>query len=325
MIYLITGSSGFIGHKVALNLLEAGHTVVGVDNMNSYYDVKLKEHRLGELKKHSDFIFYKVDIDNIDALKEIFEKYSFDGIINLAARAGVVQSMKDPHAYLRTNTQGTLNLLDLAVKNKVKKFVLASTSSLYAGQSMPFCETLSVNEPLAPYPASKKSAEAFAYCYHYLYDLDISVLRYFTVFGPAGRPDLCIFRFIKWIDEGHPIELFGDGSQTRDFTYLDDVASATVAALKPVGYEVINVGGGRQPISLNTVISFMESKLGKKAIIDQKPFFKADMKETWADISKAERLLGWRPKTDVMEGLGRTIDWYLEHRSWLSKVQLPFG
>jgi len=203
--------------------------------------------------------------------------------------------------------------------------VLASTSSLYAGQQMPFKETLPVNTPISPYAASKKAAEVMAYTYHYLYNMDITVVRYFTVYGPAGRPDMSIFRFIKWIDEGTPIRLFGDGSQARDFTYVDDIARGTVLAMKPLGYEIINLGGGKNPISLKTIIHKIEDLLGKKAKIEYKPFHKADMKETWADIEKAGQLLGWKPEINIDEGLKRTVDWYLQNKNWLKDVSVEEG
>jgi nucleoside-diphosphate-sugar epimerase len=192
--------------------------------------------------------------------------------------------------------------------------VLASTSSLYAGQSMPFLETLPVNTPISPYAASKKAAEVMAYTYTFLYKMDVSVVRYFTVYGPAGRPDMSIFRFIKWIDEGTPIELFGDGTQARDFTYVDDIARGTIAALKPVGYEVINLGGGNNPIDLMTVIGMIEKFLGKKAKIANKEFHIADIKETWADISKAHKILGWKPTINLEEGVKRSVDWHLANK-----------
>ena len=190
------------------------------------------------------------------------------------------------HVYLSTNAEGTLNLLECMRETGCKKFVYASTSSLYAGQKMPFTEELAVNEPLSPYAASKKAGELMAYSYHKLYQIDISVVRYFTVFGPAGRPDMSIFRFIKWIYEGAPIQIFEDGSQSRDFTYVDDIARGTIAAIQDVGYEIFNLGGGRNPVSLNTIISRLEELLGKKAKINHKPFHVADLMETWADISR---------------------------------------
>jgi UDP-glucuronate 4-epimerase len=224
--------------------------------------------------------------------------------------------------YLSTNSHGTLNLLEMMRKHSVGKMVLASTSSLYAGQKMPFVEELPVNTPISPYAASKKAAEVMAYSYHYLFGIDVSVVRYFTVYGPAGRPDMSIFRFIKWIDEETPIELFGDGSQSRDFTYVDDIAAGTVKALRGVGYEIINLGGGKNPISMNYVIEKIGEHLGKKAIIDRKPFHKADMKATWADITKAGELLGWKPEVGLDEGLRRTVEWYLENKSWLKQVKV---
>jgi nucleoside-diphosphate-sugar epimerase len=203
-----------------------------------------------------------------------------------------------------------------------KKIVLASTSSLYAGQPMPFKEDLPVNTPISPYAASKKAAEMLAYSYHYLYDIDISVVRYFTVFGPAGRPDMSIFRFIKWIDEGKPIELFGDGSQSRDFTYVDDIARGTIAALKPLGFEIINLGGGNNPISLNQVIEFIESALRKKAIYIHRLLHKADIKETWADIQKAHKLLNWQPRVEPFDGFHSCVNWHNKNRNLLRQVEL---
>lgn len=319
---IVTGAAGFIGWRTSAQLLAAGRQVIGIDNMNDYYDVSLKTHRLDELKQQAGFSFHQTDIEDLNALDTIFGKDGIDAVINLAARAGVRYSLENPHVYMSTNAQGTLNLLEMMRKHGVKKMVLASTSSLYAGQKMPFSEDLPVNTPISPYAASKKAAEAMAYAYHYLFGLDISVVRYFTVYGPAGRPDMSIFRFIKWIDEGTPLELFGDGSQSRDFTYIDDVASGTVLALKEVGYEIINIGGGKDPRSLNYVIGKIEEHLGKKAAFDYKPFHKADMTETSADVGKAARLLDWKAEVGLDEGIKRTVEWYLANRQWLKDVRL---
>ena len=289
---LVTGAAGFIANRVARDLA-AEHKVVAIDNVNDYYDVRLKEHRIEAL---DGIEFHRIDIENKAAMQPLFEENQFNAVVNLAARAGVRYSMENPHVYMTTNAHGSLNLLELMREFDVKKYVLASTSSLYAGQQMPFVESLAVNTPISPYAASKKAAEVMAYSYHFLFGIDVSVVRYFTVYGPAGRPDMSIFRFIQWIDQGVPIELFGDGSQSRDFTYVDDIASGTIAALKPVGYEIINLGGGNQPISMNTVIATLEDLLGKKAKINYRDFHKADLKSTWADISKAKNLLGWEPK-----------------------------
>ena len=307
-------------------MLDQSDLVVGVDNLNDYYDVRLKEWRLQQLQNHlnaQNFSFEKLDIENQGSLKSLFKKTGpFDAVLNLAARAGVRYSMENPHVYLSTNAEGTLNLLECMRENGCHKFVLASTSSLYAGQRMPFTEDLAVNEPLSPYAASKKAGELMAYSYHKLYQMDVSVVRYFTVFGPAGRPDMSPYRFIKWINEGVPIEMFGDGSQSRDFTYVDDIARGTIASIQDVGYEIINLGGGRNPVSLNTIISRLEELLGNKAVIDHKPFHIADLMETSADIEKAKKLLGWEPNISLDEGLKKSVDWYLENREWLKSIKV---
>jgi nucleoside-diphosphate-sugar epimerase len=319
---LVTGAAGFIGAQVCEQLLSNHVQVVGVDNLNDYYDVTLKEYRLSRLNMLPGFEFRKLDIEDRQALSQLFKSFQFDTVFNLAARAGVRYSMENPHVYMATNAVGNLNLLDEMLKNGVKKFVLASTSSLYAGQKMPFTEDLPVNTPISPYAASKKAAEVMAYTYHYLYGMDVTVLRYFTVYGPAGRPDMSIFRFIKWIDTGEPIELFGDGLQSRDFTYVDDIAQGTLLAAKSLGFEIINLGGGKNPISINYVIEYIEKSLGKKAVIRNRDFHKADLKETWADISKAERLLGWKPKISIEEGLDRAIEWYKVNQKWIRTMRL---
>ena len=319
---LLTGVAGFIGHKTAEFLLRDGYCVIGIDNMNDYYDVKLKEYRLKLLEEKNNFSFFDIDIESQEKLRPLFESNSFGAIMNLAARAGVRYSLENPHVYLSTNLQGSLNLLEFAKDYGVEKYVLASTSSIYAGEETPFSEDRSVNSPISPYAATKKAAELMAYSYHYIYSIDVSVVRYFTVFGPAGRPDMSIFRFIKWIDEGTPIKLYGDGRQSRDFTYVDDIAEGSIKALKKVGYEIINLGGGKNPISLLRVIKMIEKSLGRKAKFEIRKFPKTDMKETWADISKANKLLEWTPQVSLEEGLDRTIAWYKENKSWLSRVKV---
>jgi len=318
---LVTGAAGFIGAKTAEELLAKNYRVIGIDNLNDYYDVQLKEYRLKQLKKFPNFKFYKLDIENFLLLNRLFKKYSFLAVVNLAARAGVRYSIENPHIYMTTNANGTLNLLELCRKNNINKFVLASTSSLYAGQKMPFKETLAVNTPISPYAASKKAAEAMCYTYHYLYDMDITIVRYFTVYGPAGRPDMSIFRFIKWIDEGKPVQVYGDGTQSRDFTYVDDIAKGTVKALKRVGFKVINLGGNK-PYKLNYAIKLIEKHLGKKAKIKYFPFHKADVKATWADVSQAKKILNWTPNIGLEEGIKKTIQWYEKKRVWVKGVEL---
>lgn len=321
--YLVTGVAGFIAARVAELLLAEGHEVVGVDNLNDYYDVRLKRHRLERLarcvaEKSGTFVFQQLDIEDRVALEAIFAGHRFDTVINLAARAGVRYSLENPFVYLSTNVAGTLNLLEGMRAHGVRKFVLASTSSLYAGQPVPFTEDLPVNTPLSPYAASKKAAEALAYSYHHLYGLDVVVLRYFTVFGPAGRPDMSIFRFIEAIDTGAPLTVFGDGTQTRDFTYVDDIARGTVAAAAtPLGHAIINLGGGNAPLSLNAMITFVENELGKKAVRVSAPAHAADMAATGADISQAKRLLNWTPQVPPEEGFRRTVAWHRENAGWL--------
>jgi len=317
-IILVTGTAGFIGSKVSQMLLEDGYDVIGIDNLNDYYDTRLKLWRLDNLKKNDNFKFYKVYIENYNDLNAIFKEYSPEAVINLAARAGVRYSLENPFIYLSTNT---LNLLELCKEYNVPKFILASTSSLYAGQKMPFKEELPVNTPISPYAASKKAAEAMAYTYHYLYGLDVTVLRYFTVYGPGGRPDMSIFRFIKWIEENSPLDIFGDGSQERDFTYVDDIARGTIKALKPLGYEIINLGNNN-PDKLSTAIQLIEKYGGKKACFEYKEFHKADMKATWADIGKARKLLGWQPQVSLEEGIKRTVAWTKDNWAWVQNIKI---
>ena len=225
---------------------------------------------------------------------------------------------------MSTNAQGTLNLLELMRKHEVRKMVLASTSSLYAGQQMPFSEELPVNTPISPYAASKKAAEVMLYSYHYLFGVDASVVRYFTVYGPAGRPDMSVFRFVRWIDEGQELILYGDGSQSRDFTYVSDIAEGTIKALMPVGFEIINLGNSH-PHDLMEMISLIERFLGKKALIKHLTFQKTDMKATWADIEKARRLLGWEPRVSLEEGIERTVEWYLSNKDWVRDILIDMS
>lgn len=322
MKILLTGVAGFIASKTAELLLKEGHEVVGLDNMNDYYDVTLKEYRIEFFKDKKNFEFHQVDIENFEELEQIFSKYKFDAVLNLAARAGVRYSIENPHVYMSTNAQGSLNILELMKKHKIKKYVLASTSSLYAGLPMPFKEDLPVNTPISPYAATKKAAELMAYTYHHLFGIDVSIVRYFTVYGPASRPDMAQFRFMRWIDEEKPIQLYGDGTQARDFTYVDDIARGTILAMKPLGYEIINLGGGKNPITVNEMISILEGELGKKAKVENLPFNKADMKETWADISKAKTLLGWEPTINLNVGLRLCVESYQNNFDVQGKVSL---
>ena len=320
--YLVTGAAGFIGARVAEMLIEQGHTVTGVDNLNDAYDVRMKEHRLRKLQALPGFEFVRQDISD----RAILTPHSslltphFDAVINLAARAGVRASVENPWAFVETNVLGTLNLLELCRQRGIGKFILASTSSIYgANAPLPTPESADSDHPLQPYAASKKSAEVLCHSYHSLYGLDVSVVRYFTVYGPAGRPDMSMFRFAKWITEEQPLHLYGDGEQSRGFTYVDDIARGTLAALKPLGYEIVNLGG-HEVITMNGLIEMLEEIIGKQARIERHPANLADMLTNWADVGKARRLLGWQPQVGLREGVQRLVDWYRAERSWAKEV-----
>jgi nucleoside-diphosphate-sugar epimerase len=319
--YLLTGAAGFIGSHVAHLLLDQGHQVLGVDNLNDAYDVGMKMWRLNQLTHRDDFNFARSDISNLVALEEVWKDKDFDAVINLAARAGVRQSVKDPWVYFETNVTGTLNLLKLCVDQGVRKFVQASTSSLYgAHNTRPFKENADTSRPLSPYAASKGASEMICHSFHSLHGIDITVLRYFTVFGPAGRPDMSIFRFIQWVAEERPVIIYGDGEQERDFTYVEDIARGTVAALKSVGYEVVNLGSDT-PYKLMDILGKIETLLGKKASIEWYETAPADVRATWADINKAGSLLGWEPQVGMDEGLKACVNWYVDEQEWASQIR----
>tara|TARA_Y100000588_G_scaffold384554_1_gene476076 strand:+ start:33492 stop:34463 length:972 start_codon:yes stop_codon:yes gene_type:complete len=320
--YLVTGTAGFIGAATAKRLLELGHRVTGIDNLNDFYDVSLKEHRLQALREHQEFSYQTMDIEDFKGLQRLFENQSFDAVLNLAARANPVKSINDPNVYFSTNVQGTINLLRLMGRFDVRRFILASSSSVYAGHDPPFDEDMRVDHPISPYAASKRGAELIAYTYHYLHQINVAVLRYFTVFGPAGRPDMAPFRFVRWIAEGDAIEVFGDGSQSRDFTYIEDIVEGTIRSLEISGYEVLNLGGGRNPITINQLISIIEKQLAKCAIIHRTRRAEGDMNVTRADITKSKKLLDWEPTISVQEGIGKTIKWYKENRLLARRIRL---
>lgn len=319
--YLVTGAAGFIASRVSEFLLDEGHSVVGVDNMNHAYDVRLKEYRLARLNQRENFRFTQMDISDREGVrKTAAEQGPFDAVINLAARAGVRASVENPWVFVDTNTTGTLNLLEACREFGIPKFLLASTSSLYGSDApQPTPETSDTSHPLQPYAASKKAAEVMAHSYHYLYGLDVSIFRYFTVYGPAGRPDMSMFRFAQWIREGRPVLLNGDGSQSRGFTYVDDIARGTIAGLRPLGYEIFNLGG-HESITMNEMIERLEELIGCKANVERQPFHKADMLSNLADVTKARQMLGWEPQVGLLEGMRKMVDWYLEERAWASQV-----
>ena len=320
--YLVTGAAGFIGARTSEFLIKDGHTVAGVDNLNNAYDPRIKEYRLRRLQALPGFTFHRLDISEKSVI-EHFKQDRFAGVINLAARAGVRASVRDPWAYVESNMIGTLNMLELCRTTGTMKFIVASTSSIY-GEDPPYPtpESASSSEPLQPYAASKKGAEAMAHAYHHLYDIDVSVVRFFTVYGPAGRPDLSIFRFVQWISEGRPVRVYGDGEQSRGFTYIDDIAHGTILALKPVGHEVINLGG-HEVITINNLIRLIEDVVGKKAIVEYGPPDLADMRSNWADVSKAGELLGWEPQFNMRAGIEKLVEWYNAEREWASQILTP--
>lgn len=325
---LVTGTAGFIGSRVGALLREQGCEVAGLDSFNDAYDVRLKNWRWAQLEKLGGIDLNRLDLTDTEALKKLFEKHAagrsgqppFDAVVNLAARAGVRASVENPAVYVSANVSGSLNLLEMCRRFGVKKFVLASTSSLYGKEHpTPYREEMNTDHQLSPYAATKKAAEAMAYTYHFLHGLDVSVLRYFTVYGPAGRPDMTPLRFMQRIREGRPIVIFGDGSQSRDFTYVDDIARGTIAALRPVGYEAFNLGSD-EPLKLSEMVGLIEELTGQKAKIDYRPWHPADMMATWADITKARKMLGWAPKTSFRDGLASLAKWYEENRSWAREI-----
>lgn len=320
--YLLTGVAGFIAARVAEFLLDEGHHVVGVDNLNDAYDVRIKEYRLGRLQHRPGFTFLRLDIARRDFGEQPeLNRQPFEAVINLAARAGVRQAVLDPWAYLETNVTGTLNLLEFCRQRQIAKFIQASTSSVYGAEApLPTPETAPSDRPLQPYAASKKAAEVLCHTYHHLYGLDVTVFRYFTVYGPAGRPDMSMFRFTQWISEGQPVRLNGDGQQSRGFTYVDDIARGTLLGLKPLGYEVINLGG-HECVRMIDLIHMLEERIGRPAQIEYHPFHPADMWANWADIEKAERLLGWAPRVSLQEGLDRLVAWYNAERAWARRIR----
>ena len=319
---LLTGAAGFIGSRTAELLLKTGRQVLGVDSLNDSCDLRLKKYRLHRLTSMSkEFRFYRSDIRDLQSLKNIFKESNPQAVIHLAARAGVRYSLENPFIYAETNILGVLNTLELCREFKVPKLILASTSSLYAAEKSPFREDSPANTPISPYAATKKAAETLCYTYHYLYGIDITVLRYFTVYGPCGRPDMSYFKFIQQIEQGKPVMVYGDGRQKRDFTYVDDIAQGTVMALKKTGYRVINLGGGKR-YELSHMIRLIEKNLGKKASLRYLPENKTDMRDTWADNTLARRILGWRPKISLEEGIRRTVAWHRENKDWLKGVAL---
>jgi nucleoside-diphosphate-sugar epimerase len=306
--YLVTGAAGFIGARTSEMLLEQGHTVTGVDNLSVAYDPRLKEYRLRRLEAMPGFTFQKVDIADREQVLRTLDA-AYDAVINLAAWAGVRLSVENPWVFVESTVLGTVNMLELCRRNGVRKLILASTSSIYgANPPYPTPETASSSEPLQPYAASKKGAEAMAHAYHFLYGIDVAVA------------DLSMFRFTQWISEGRPVHVYGDGEQSRGFTYIDDIVTGILAALRPLGFEIINLGG-HESITINGLIRLLEEILGRKAIVEHGPPNPADMLRNLADVSKARRLLEWSPRVGLREGVGRLVEWYRAERAWLKDIR----
>jgi UDP-glucuronate 4-epimerase len=317
--YFITGAAGFIASRVAELLLCQGNSVNGIDNLSSFYNPQMKLRRVEALKKHAAFQFIEGDIEDPTLLRNAADTGDYDAVIHLAARPGVRPSVQNPAAYLKTNILGTLNVLDLCRDKGIAKLVSASSSSVYGSNTTPFHEDDDTNQPLSPYAASKKAGEELCFTYHHLYNIDISVLRFFTVYGPAGRPDMSMFRFIRAIVEGQPVTVFGNGSQLRDFSYVDDIAQGVIASLKPCSYRVFNLGAD-SPVKLSRVIAVIEQLSRAKAAIQYQAADCSDVPATWADVSRAKTELGWQPSIFLEEGTGETLKWYLRNRDWARSI-----
>ncbi len=312
MAILVTGAAGFIGSHFVLKLLENGFEVVGIDNMNKYYDPALKEARL--LQFRDKIRFYETDISDKDALETVFKENRIEKVCHFAAQAGVRYSLENPHEYAMSNYVGTLNIFELSKKYGVGQIVHASTSSIYGlNEEQPYKEDQRVDRQVSVYAASKRGCELLAHTYNHLFGMNITCIRFFTVYGPFGRPDMALFRFTKNILEDKPIDVYNNGDMMRDFTYISDIVEGFYLALdKPMGYEIINIGCGN-PVKLMDFIRAIEDTLGKKAVLNMMPMQPGDVKSTSADISKAKELLGYEPKVMVPDGVAEFVRWYREY------------
>ncbi len=310
----ITGCAGFIGMHLCEKLISLGYEVIGLDNLNDYYDVNLKLRRLSRLKNKPSFNFVKIDITNLKALKDVFKKYKPEKVVNLAAQAGVRYSLINPHLYIQSNIVGFTNILECCRDYNIEGLIYASSSSVYGGnKKIPFSESDNVDCPISIYAASKKSNELMANSYNHLFRLRSTGLRFFTVYGPWGRPDMAMYIFAKKIMNNDPIKVFNQGQMKRDFTYIDDIINGIISSIKNnYDCEVFNLGNNKS-VNLMDVVSFIEKKIGKKAIVEFEPIQPGDVEKTFADIDKAKRKLGYNPNTNVEEGIGNFIDWYLEY------------
>ncbi len=313
--YLVTGSAGFIGFYVAKALLDRGDEVIGIDNMNPYYSVTLKEDRNDILKKYPNYTFHYLDLVEREKLFDILKKEKPKVICHLAAQAGVRYSLENPYVYEQSNLLGTLNLLEWS-KKSVKNFVFASSSSVYGGnRKIPFSESDRVDNPISLYAATKKGTELMAHAYHHLFKTPMTGLRFFTVYGPWGRPDMALYTFARNMVQKEPIEVYGYGKMLRDFTFIEDMVPAVLNCLDtPRGYEIYNLGGN-SPVKLMDFISFIEKELGVTAEKMFLPMQPGDVRETYANIDKARRDLGFEPKTSVKNGVKRSIAWFKKYYS----------
>ena len=311
---LVTGSAGFIGFHTARKLLVMGREVIGIDNFNDYYDPGVKISRNEILEKNENYKLYRGNLEDLSFVKKVFEENKIDKICHLAAQAGVRYSLTHPHTYIQSNLVGFTNIIDEAKNHQVKTFVYASSSSVYGNnKKYPFSVKDNVDHPISLYAASKKANELIAHVYHHLYGLNCTGLRFFTVYGTYGRPDLAIFLFTKAILEDQPINVFNFGKCKRDFTYIDDIVSGILASLeKSYPYEIFNLGNNN-PVELEYMIECIEKELGKKAIKNYMPLQPGDVPETYADIDHSKEMLGYEPKTSIEEGLGVFVKWYREY------------
>ncbi len=308
---LITGGAGFIGSTLADVLLKENNKVIVIDNFNDYYSPALKEKNISHNLANPNYKLYRNDICDKDAVEKIFEENNIDCVVHIAASAGVRASISNPELFVQSNIAGTINILEAMRKNNVKKMVFASSSSVYGNcKAEKFSEDLKVTEPISPYAATKSACEQFLYTYSKLYDIQSTCLRFFTVFGPRQRPDLAIRKFIELIEQDKPIPVYGDGTTMRDYTYIDDIVSGIISAIKydKTPYEIINLGGG-SPVTLNEMIETIEKVLGKNAKIDRLPMQPGDVDKTVSDITKAKSLLRYEPKTTFEEGIRKFIEW----------------
>lgn len=316
MTILITGVAGFIGSHLAERLISEGRSVIGIDNFDPFYPRAIKESNLKQLLAHHQFRLIEADIRSIPAMNHIFSSQPLDTVVHLAAKAGVRPSIADPVGYMDVNIQGTAVLLDAAQKHHVNKFIFASSSSVYGNNpKVPFSETDNVDNPISPYAATKKAGELLCYTYSHLYAMNITCLRFFTVYGPRQRPDLAIHKFTRMIDQQQPIPVFGDGSMMRDFTYIDDIIDGIMGAITHCrGYDIYNLGES-QPIRLDELIAAIEKTLDKKALLNHQPEQPGDVKQTYADIQKAKARLNYSPHTTIYHGLTAFVAWYQNTKS----------